>query len=948
MSSANRATASSAPRSARTVTAVLGPTNTGKTHLAIERLLAHDSGLIGLPLRLLAREVYDKVAARAGAAQVALITGEEKIKPPRPRYFVCTVEAMPLEEEVDFLAIDEIQLAADGERGHVFTDRLLHARGMSETLLLGAATMRQLLGELLPGLNVVSRPRLSQLTYAGHKKLSRLPRRSAIVAFSASDVYAIAELIRRQRGGAAVVMGALSPRTRNAQVELYQSGEVDYLVATDAIGMGLNLDVDHVAFASTRKFDGQHHRQLTPAELAQIAGRAGRHMNDGTFGATASVDPFEGELVTALENHAFDDERVLQWRNRALDYDSLEHLKASLQLAPEGTRLARSRMVDDQIALENASLDPEVRRLARSPAAIRRLWDVCQIPDYQKISSQSHAELVATLYRHLMSDEGVIPEDWFARQVASAARTDGDIDTLANRIAHIRTWTFVSHRADWLADAARWQERTREIEDALSDALHARLMRRFVDRRTSVLMRRLRDKEDLNAEIEDDGAVHVERHFIGRLDGFRFSPCAEGEGIHGKTARNAATKVLAVELSRRADELAQSDDGAFGLGAGGEIAWQGQMIARLEAGEAPLRPAVRLLADDAMAAGDRERVAARLERWFDAHMAERIGPLIELTKAEDITGLARGVAFQLGENFGVLRREAVADDIRALDQDARGQLRKYGVRFGAFNIYFPHLLKPASADLLLLLWALHDGKAAGLEPAGLPEPPRQGLTSAPATAGLSEDYYRVAGFHVCGGRIVRIDMLERLADMIRPLVAWRRCEETPEPPAGATGDGGFKVVPDMMSIVGCSGEEFAAILSALGFRRSRVTAAETGATGEGGGESAPVEETAGEGADESGVETAPASDPEEVWRPQRRRKAAPGGARRKPKQGVAPRKGRKPAAAKARAKAEDKGKGKGKSGGAAKKRARAADPDSPFAVLGQLKASMEQETGEKV
>ncbi len=505
----------------RGVTAVLGPTNTGKTHLAIERMLAHDVGIIGLPLRLLAREVYDKIAARVPAGQVALITGEEKIKPPSPRFYVCTVEAMPLELEADFVAIDEIQLAADGERGHVFTERLFHARGLNETLLLGAATMRDAVRELLPGANLVSRPRLSQLSYAGDKKITRLPRRSAIVGFSVNDVYAIAELVRRQRGGAAVVLGALSPRTRNAQVDLYQNGDVDFLVATDAIGMGLNLDLDHVAFAGIRKFDGQSHRNLTPAELGQIAGRAGRHMNDGTFGVTGNVPPFEGDLVDRLENHAFDQVGVLQWRNRKLDFSSIERLKDSLRETPDHRRLTRSRMVDDVIALENVSQEADVRDRAQGPAAVALLWDMCQIPDYRKISAASHAELVATLYRFVMSDEGKIPADWFANQVALADRTDGDLDTLSNRLAQIRTWTFVSHHAQWLDDPEHWQGRTKAIEDTLSDALHERLTQRFVDRRTSVLMRRLRDKEEIAAEIAPDGNILVENHYVGRLDGFR-------------------------------------------------------------------------------------------------------------------------------------------------------------------------------------------------------------------------------------------------------------------------------------------------------------------------------------------------------------------------------------------------------------------------------------------
>ena len=426
-------------RRIRNVTAVLGPTNTGKTHLAIERMLGHQSGLIGLPLRLLAREVYDKVVARVGADSVALITGEEKIKPERARYYVCTVEAMPREADVDFLAIDEVQLAADPERGHVFTDRLLHVRGRQETLLLGAQTMRETISDLVPGANFISRPRLSKLTYAGEKKITRMPSRTAIVAFSAAEVYAIAELIRRQRGGAAVVLGALSPRTRNAQVALYQSGDVDFLVATDAIGMGLNLDVDHVAFAGARKFDGQVHRELSPAELAQIAGRAGRHMNDGTFGVTGGVPPFSSDVIERLESHSFDNVKTLQWRTRELDFSSLDRLRDSLRETPREMRLTRARMSDDTLALENVSHDRDLTALATTRDAVSRLWDVCQVPDYRKISTQDHAELVATLYKFIMAPEGRIPVDWFSKQVAFADRTDGDIDTLATRIAHIRT-----------------------------------------------------------------------------------------------------------------------------------------------------------------------------------------------------------------------------------------------------------------------------------------------------------------------------------------------------------------------------------------------------------------------------------------------------------------------------------------------------------------------------
>ncbi|WP_439544504.1 helicase-related protein [Hyphomicrobium sp.] len=808
----------------RNVTAVLGPTNTGKTHLAIERMLGHESGMIGLPLRLLAREVYDKIAARIGVDKVALITGEEKIKPERARYWVATVEAMPRDVDVDFLAIDEIQLAGDPERGHVFTDRLLHARGRKETLLLGAQTMREAIQDLIPGANFISRPRLSQLTYAGEKKITRLPGRSAVVAFSANEVYAIAELIRRQRGGTAVVLGALSPRTRNAQVALYQSGDVDFIVATDAIGMGLNLDIDHVAFSANRKFDGQNFRNLTANEIGQIAGRAGRHMNDGTFGVTGTCEAFDADLVERLETHTFDPVRVLQWRNRRLDFSTLERLRDSLREMPNEPRLTRARMADDVVALETLSNIGDLAAYANSPAAVQRLWDVCQVPDYRKISSQNHAELCASLYGYLMSGEGRVPEDWFAKQVAFADRTDGDIDTLANRIAHIRTWTFVANRADWLKDPGHWQGRTRAIEDSLSDALHEQLTQRFVDRRTSALMKGMRDKEELAAEIGDDGAIHVENHNIGSLKGFRFSPETQTEGINAKAARNAATQVLSRELGMRARRVAAAKSEAFKLSRSARILWRDEEIAALEASEDPLKPQVAVLADEHLSPPDREKVQARLETWRDEIIAERLKPLVDIAKAEDVTGLARGIAFRLTESFGMLKREQITDMMKHLDQEARAQLRKYGVRFGAFNIYFPSLLKPAPAELAATLWALKNATANGLSLDALPDLPRAGLTSAPANPATPEALYRVYGFHLCGPRAVRLDILERLADLIRPLLAWRAKPDNPmQPPKGSTGDGGFVVTPEMMSILGCSPDELSHVLKALGFRLDRKT-----------------------------------------------------------------------------------------------------------------------------
>lgn len=802
----------------RQLTAVLGPTNTGKTHLAIERMLGHQSGMIGLPLRLLAREIYDRISVRVGLDKVALITGEEKIKPENARYWVCTVEAMPQDVTVDFLAIDEIQLSADPERGHVFTDRLLHARGQLETLVLGASTMREAIGDIVSDANFISRPRLSKLTYSGQKKITRLPARSAIVAFSAADVYKIAELIRQQRGGAAVVLGALSPRTRNAQVELYQSGDVDFMVATDAIGMGLNLDVDHVAFSSLRKFDGTKFRNLTPAELAQIAGRAGRHMNDGTFGVTGDAEPLEQELVDRLENHEFEAIKTLQWRARALDFSSIDALRQSLMALPDNRRLMRARSSDDLDALEAVSRDQEVVALVRSPQDVEKLWDVCQIPDYRKISSQNHAELVGNVFKFLMSSSGRIDEDWFKGQVEFAARTDGDIDTLSNRLAHIRTWTFVAARPDWLADPEHWQGRTREIEDNLSDALHACLTQRFVDARASALMKGMKDNQHLAAEIGEDGSIHVENHFVGSLKGFRYIPDAQAEGLEGRATRNAASQVLAREMSMRARRVVAAKADVFSLSRDGRLSWRGDDIAQLEASDDPLKPQVSLIADESLQGADRERVLQRCQDWVTQAIAERLKPLVDIATAEDVDGLGRGIAFRLRENLGVLKRDEVAEELKSLDQNSRAQLRRYGVRFGAFNIFFPALLKPAAADLLLTLWCLRYGKDHGIDPSNPPEAPRPGLTSAATAEGVPAEFYRAYGFHMCGPRAVRIDMLERLADLIRPLLGWRRKEASDTPPKGSTGDGGFTVIPEMMSILGCSTEELGQVLTALGFR----------------------------------------------------------------------------------------------------------------------------------
>jgi ATP-dependent RNA helicase SUPV3L1/SUV3 len=801
------------------VTAVLGPTNTGKTHLAIERMLAHSSGIIGLPLRLLAREVYNKIVDRAGPEAVALITGEEKIKPARPRYWVSTVEAMPRDIDVAFLAVDEIQIAADLERGHVFTDRILHRRGRDETLLLGAATMRPIIERLLPGASIVTRPRLSHLEFAGDRKITRQPRRTAIVAFSADEVYAIAELIKRQHGGAAVVLGSLSPRTRNAQVAMFQSGDVDYLVATDAVGMGLNLDVDHVAFASDRKYDGYQFRRLNPAEFSQIAGRAGRATRDGTFGTTGRCPPFEPELVNALQNHAFDSVKVLQWRNSKLDFSSIAALQVSLAMVPNHEALTRAPIAEDLRVLDHCARDPDVREWAQGKEAVEKLWEACQIPDYRRIAPAAHAELVVTIYGFLMQ-KGRIPDNWFGAQIAQADRTDGDIDTLSGRIAQIRTWTFVANRPDWLVNPDRWQQISRDLENKLSDALHERLTERFVDRRTSVLMRRLRENTMLNTEIGKTGEVTVEGHVIGRLDGFTFAPDAAEAGSDAKALQAAALKALAGEIEARAEKLSKAPDDQFVLASDGTLRWTGDAVARLNAADDVLHPRLRIISDDRLAGPAREAVQTRLDLWLKTHIEKLLGPLFDLTKAEDITGIARGIAFQLTEALGVLERQKITTEMKDLDQPSRATLRKYGVRFGAYHIYVPALLKPAARGLALLLWAQKQDNVDMAALSTAQHLASSGRTSFPVDKLLDRDAYRILGYRQCGERAVRVDILERLADLIRPALSWR--EASPgEKPAGAFDGRSFVVTQAMTSLTGSAGEDFASILRALGYRMEK-------------------------------------------------------------------------------------------------------------------------------
>ena len=806
--------ASSVPGSK--LTAVLGPTNTGKTHLAIERMCGHASGMIGFPLRLLAREVYDRVVAIKGAGQVALITGEEKILPEGARYFLCTAESMPTDREVAFLALDEGQVGADPERGHVFTDRMLHRRGYAETMILGSETLRPLIRRLLPDAEIVTRPRFSTLSYTGPKKLSRLPKRTAIVAFTAPEVYALAEMLRRHKGGAAVVMGSLSPRTRNAQVALYQSGEVDYLVATDAIGMGLNMDIAHVAFAGLGKFDGRRQRRLTVAEMAQIAGRAGRYQRDGSFGTVQlgqEAGPgFEPEEIAAIEEHHFPPLTQLVWRNARLDFATLPRLIASLDERPRRAELQRSDDAVDMAVLKRLANEPWVMQRAHGRPMLARLWAACGLPDFRKTGPEQHARLVSRVFRHLSEGDGRLPADWIASEVAALDNMNGDIATIADRIAAARTWTYVAHRPGWLGDGAGWAGRTRELEDRLSDALHLRLTQRFVDRRTAVLLRDLKVRGgEQRVEVDPDGAVAVEGEIIGTLDGFRFTADPAARAGEKKMLLAAAERHLPRELARRAGLLAAADDAAFALSFDGNlpprILWNGARVAALRAGRDALTPRLELDRSlEGLGEPERRGVAARLGAWLEAARTRHLAALAGVSGlAPRVSPAARGLIVQLVETMGCLRREGVAAQVEALSRGDRRLLQNAGVRLGTVHVYLPALLRPEPTRWRLALWAVAEGLAA------LPAPPAPGRVSLDLDPAVPPAFYDVAGFWPVGGQAVRIDMVDRLA---------RAMHETR--------DGRAPFIPDASwcASLGLRRDGFVRLMRALGYRPRLVDGSE--------------------------------------------------------------------------------------------------------------------------
>ncbi|MGB1997956.1 MAG: helicase-related protein [Candidatus Puniceispirillaceae bacterium] len=830
--------------SSQSLTLVLGPTNTGKTHLALERMTGYASGMIGFPLRLLARENYERLVRKLGVGKVGLLTGEERILPAGARYLCCTVESMPLDANADaelanrrfdFVAVDEVQLAGDRERGHVFTDRVLHARGAFETMFMGAETAAPLLKALLPDAKFEFRDRMSKLAYAGPKKLTRLPRRSAIVAFSAADVYQIAEFVKRQRGGAAVVMGRLSPRTRNAQVELYQNGDVDFLIATDAIGMGLNLDLGHVALSADMKFDGRQMRKLLPSEMAQIAGRAGRHMNDGSFGVTDGCHALEPEMIDAIEQHRFAPLRAFYWRSRDLAFSSIDQLLGSLEAPPPLPFLFRKGDALDHQALTALASRAEIRNAVSGARDVRMLWAVASIPDFRQSLHENHYDMLANIFLTLVA-KGVLGNDMVAKAMAQLDRIDGDIDTLMTRLAYIRTWTYITHRSDWTDSPIEWQDRARSIEDRLSDCLHGRLSERFVDKRAAHLSRRLKETKNLIASVKDDGTVLVEGEEVGRLDGFTFHPTlADGEDKAPILA--AARRGLPDEIERRVRAFVASADPAFRLGADGAVKWREVEVARLVKGDGLYVPRPELVSSDLLSIDQTQRMAQRLVSFTAAHVETILGRLIVLetpdaapvgdhkpkkepksavvstdapaadatvadapvADAQDtapisLSGAAKGIAFVLYERLGSVPTAEIGHLIRAMQESDKSRLARLGLRFGVETVYMPELLKPAQIELRSLLFSLANGSF--YEGA----PPPAGRVAIDAVADVPDAYWLAVGYRRLGQRVMRVDMVERVAMLVR--VAARQ--------------GQFKIAEDMLSLAGATREQMAQMLLDLG------------------------------------------------------------------------------------------------------------------------------------
>ena len=780
------------------ITAVLGPTNTGKTHFAIETMLSFENGMIGFPLRLLAREVYDKVIKKINVDKVALITGEEKIIPSNAKYFLCTVESMPIDKHLEFVGVDEIQMCSDHERGHIFTDRLLNMRGEKLTMLMGSSTIKNIISKLDGDIEFINRERLSKLTYAGHKKISRIDRKTAIIAFSAEEVYAIAELIRRQKGGAAIVMGSLSPKTRNAQVELYQSGDVDFLVATDAIGMGINMDLDFVYFSNIKKFDGKKLRRLNLAEIGQIAGRAGRYLNDGSFGITGKCKELSPEEVELLENHKFEEIRTLFWRNSNLNFNNPISLIKSLEEKPRAEWLRKIHECEDEKALKYFLKDQRILNTGFDKKTLMLLWECCQIPDFVKKTYGNHFEVIGNVFKFLTSKKGLISQEYMRLQLIKLDKLDGNVDSLSNRIANVRTWSYVSNKNNWVENQNYWIEKTKHLEDKLSDRLHEELTKTFIDKRASILARGLKQDMEFKTEILQNNDVKIDDQFIGKIKGLKLELDLKKGALETdiKSLKKAARQTIGPELEKRIQKII--DTGLINLNEDFKIYWNDFPIAKLTAGNDYLNPNFDLMVDDIIGQNAKQKLNEYINKWIHAKINNILKSLVELKNIKENNSSIKALAYQLYENNGVLKRDQVSEYLKNLEQNERKILRELGVKFGRYHVFLYQLIKPEPVSLRTLLWKNFHQKFHNLKP------PTFGLNFLDDKDVKNKNFMLLCGFEKFDNFYVRIDILERLFVLIINSSSKENSE--------------IKLVPEMLNLLGCSKDNFKKLLQKMNYK----------------------------------------------------------------------------------------------------------------------------------
>jgi ATP-dependent RNA helicase SUPV3L1/SUV3 len=777
------------------IISVLGPTNTGKTHFAVERMLQFETGVIGFPLRLLAREVYDNCVKKLGSNRVALITGEEKIIPPTANYYLCTVESMPLDLNFEFVAIDEIQMCADPERGHIFTDRLLNYRGDKLTMFLGADTMKNIISNLVPSSEFVYRDRLSKLIYTGYKKISRIQPRSAIVAFSVDEVYALAEFIRRQRGGAAIVMGSLSPKTRNAQVDLYQSGDVDFLVATDAIGMGINMNIDHVSFSNLRKYDGKKIRGLRNTEIGQISGRAGRYKNDGSFGITGDCEALTSEQIEKLENHKFDSVVNIYWRNSSLDFSSIKKFIESLNKPPSIPNLLRNRELIDENMFKFLTTEKSQLKINNEENHISKLWECCQIPDFTKSSYNEHMEIVTSVFNFLTSDKEKITNDWMKKQVSNLDNLIGNIDAIANRISHVRTWSYVANKRNWVENNDYWIAKTKDIEDKLSDRLHEELSKSFVDKRISILSRGLKQDIQHEAKISENNEIIMDGQLVGKINGLKIILDYTSNALQTdiRSIKKAARNGAALELKKRIEEIIASPE-HFSLKKDKNIYWKEKIIGKIYPGKNYLNPDVKILVDESVELQDQQRISSSLSNWLKLEKQNLLQDLIKIENSQYENRFIRGLCYQLFENNGVLKRENVNEIVKQINKEDRSILRKLGIKIGRYHIYQPRMVKPAAVIFKTILWNCFHNLSDNKSPAF-------GLNFVKNFTNHDKEYLLICGFETFDNYIIRIDILERLFLKIISL----------------SKNGLFELTSDILNLLGSTKEDFKELMKKMNY-----------------------------------------------------------------------------------------------------------------------------------